>query len=93
MTQKERDELVIYRIAKSRNTFGEIELLIDNMLWNTAVNRLYYACYYAVIALLIDSKIETLTHAGARQMFGHHFIKTGIIEKELRKFYSRLFDL
>ncbi|MEO6837948.1 MAG: HEPN domain-containing protein [Ginsengibacter sp.] len=93
MTKRERHELVIYRITKSRNTFAEIDLLIENMLWNTAVNRLYYACYYAVIALLIDCKIETLTHAGARQMFGLHFIKTGIIEKDLGKFYSRLFDL
>lgn len=93
MTKKERNELVIYRITKSKNTFAEIDLLIDNLLWNTAVNRLYYACYYAVIALLIDRDIETLTHAGARQMFGLHFIKTGIIEKDLGKFYSRLFDL
>jgi uncharacterized protein (UPF0332 family) len=93
MTTDERRELVNYRINKSTNTFAEIQLLLDNMLWNTAVNRLYYACYYAVIALLIDCEIETLTHAGARQMFGLHFIKTGVIEKELGKFYSQLFDL
>jgi uncharacterized protein (UPF0332 family) len=93
MTTDERRELVNYRINKSTNTFAEIQLLLDNMLWNTAVNRLYYACYYAVIALLIDREIETLTHAGARQMFGLHFIKTGVIEKELGKFYSQLFDL
>mgnify|MGYP002380686752 CR=1 FL=1 len=54
---------------------------------------MYYACYYAVIALLIGKEIETLTQAGARQMFGLHFIKTGLIEKDLGKFYSRLFDL
>jgi uncharacterized protein (UPF0332 family) len=92
MTTDERRELVFYRINKSKNTFAEIPFL-DNRLWNTAVNRLYYACYYAVIALLIDHKIERLTHAGARQMFGLHFIKTGVIEKELGKFYSQLFDL
>jgi uncharacterized protein (UPF0332 family) len=93
MTREERKNLVIYRITKSKNTLAEIDLLINYKLWNTAINRLYYDCYYAVIALLIDKEIETLTHAGARQMFGLHFIKTGIIEKDLGKFYSRLFDL
>lgn len=57
MTSNERKELVDYRINKSKETFSEIDLLVQNKLWNTAVNRLYYACYYAVIALLIDRKI------------------------------------
>jgi uncharacterized protein (UPF0332 family) len=93
MTTEERKDLVNYRITKSKKTLAEIELLIQNELWNTAVNRLYYACYYAVIALLINKEIETLTHTGARQLFGLYFIKTGVIEKDFGKFYSRLFDL
>lgn len=93
MTKKERNDLAVYRMAKSKSTFSEIDLLVQNNLWNTAINRLYYACYYAVIALLISKEIETLTHTGARQMLGLYFIKTGIIEKDLGKFYSRLFDL
>lgn len=41
----------------------------------------------------LSTKIETLTHAGARQMFGLHFIKSGILEKDIGKFYSQIFDL
>jgi uncharacterized protein (UPF0332 family) len=93
MTTEERKDLVNYRITKSKKTLAEIELLIQHELWNTAVNRLYYACYYAVIALLINKEIETLTHTRARQLFGLSFIKTGVIEKDFGKFYSRLFDL
>jgi uncharacterized protein (UPF0332 family) len=77
MTSNERKQLVIYRINKAKETFNEIDVLIENKLWNTAINRLYYTCYYAVLALLINNKIETLTHTGTRQMFGFHFIKTG----------------
>lgn len=93
MTSNERKQLVIYRINKAKETFNEIDVLIENKLWNTAINRLYYTCYYAVIALLINNKIETLTHTGTRQMFGFHFIKTGLVEKDIGKFYSRIFDL
>ena len=93
MNQKERQELVKYRITKARKTFKEVNLHVENKLWNTAVNRLYYACYYAVIALLLDEDIQAQAHSGVRQMFGLHFIKTGIIDKESGKFYTDIFDM
>jgi uncharacterized protein (UPF0332 family) len=93
MNQKERQELVKYRITKARKTFKEVNLHVENKLWNTAVNRLYYACYYAVIALLLDEDIQAQTHSGVRQMFGLHFIKTGLIDKESGKFYTDIFDM
>jgi len=79
MNQKERQELVKYRIRKARETFSEVDLHVENKLWNTAVNRLYYACYYAVIALLVDRDIHAQTHSGVRQMFGLHFVKSVLL--------------
>ncbi len=52
MNKDDKKELVSYRIARARETFKEVNLHIENKLWNTAINRLYYACYYAVTALL-----------------------------------------
>ncbi|MDF1549269.1 MAG: HEPN domain-containing protein [Bacteroidales bacterium] len=92
MNVEDRKELVIYRITRSNETLKEINILIQNQLWHTAVNRLYYACYYAVIALLVKNNIIAQTHNGVRQMFGLHFIKPGIINKDLGKFYSDIFD-
>ena len=93
MKRDDRKDLIAYRLSKAKDTLVEVELLINNNLWNTAVNRLYYACYYAIKALLIDKGIKAETHNGVRQMFGMHFIKTGIIDKELGKFYSDVFDM
>jgi uncharacterized protein (UPF0332 family) len=93
MTQQERQELVKYRLTKARDTFNEVSLHIDNELWNTAVNRLYYACYYAVMALLIDKEIQPQTHSGVRQMFGLHFVKTEIVDNLTGKFFSDIYDL
>ena len=93
MNQEERQELVKYRIKKARETFNEVSLHVENKLWNTAINRLYYACYYAVIALLIDKDIKAQTHSGVRQMFGLHFVKSGLIDKESGKFYTDIFDM
>ena len=93
MNDKDRKDIVIYRISRAKETLEEVKLHIEHKLWNTAINRLYYACYYAVIALLIDNKIEAQSHAGVRQMFGLHFIKTGILEKSSGKLFSELYDM
>lgn len=92
MNDLQRWELADYRMKKATATFSEVALLIENELWNTSVNRLYYACFYAVSALLIFNNIPSKTHSGVRQLFGLHFVKTGIVEKETGKFFSYLFD-
>jgi len=38
MNREERQELVKYRIRKSRETFYEVDLYVENKLWDTAVN-------------------------------------------------------
>jgi len=93
MTEQEKKAFILYRLSKAQETFDEVQLHIQNKLWNTAVNRLYYACYYAVCALLVSKEIETKTHTGVRQMFGLHFIKPGIIDANCGRFYSKLFDI
>ena len=93
MNKDDKKELVSYRITRARETFNEVNLHIENKLWNTAINRLYYACYYAVTALLVNNDIKAQTHAGVRQMFGLHFVKSGIVDIELGKFFSELFDM
>lgn len=92
MNEQERKELISYRISRAKKTLKEVDLHVNNQLWSTAINILYYAYYYAVIALLVSREICTQTHAGVRQMFGLHFIKPGLIDKELGKFYSDIFD-
>ena len=93
MTENEKQELVRYRLAKAKKTMNDVEVQVQNHLWNFAVNRLYYSCFYAVNALLTDNNIFAKTHAGAKHMLGLHFVNTGKISKETNNFYSNLFDL
>ena len=93
MSPRETEELVSYRFDKAKKALAAMEVLVNNELWNEAINRLYYACFYAVGALLASRVIYTKTHTGAKQMFGLHFVKTGIVSEELSDFYSKLFSL
>jgi len=66
---------------------------LKNEFWNLAVNRLYYACFYAVGSLLASKEIYVKTHSGTKQMFGLHFVTTGIIDEQTSKFYTQIFSL
>ena len=92
MSSQEKEEVVKYRLQKAKETLAETYILIENKLWNVAINRLYYACFYAVSALLADMDIYSKTHSGTRQMFNLHFVKTGMIDDLSNKFYSEIFD-
>jgi uncharacterized protein len=86
------DAYIKYRFNRSEESFDEALIMIENKRWNTAINRLYYACFYAVIALLLKNNFDTRSHDGARIVFGDKFIKTGIIDKKFGKLFSKLFD-
>lgn len=45
------DALIRYRTERANETLLEAKILIQNGFYNAAVNRLYYACYYAVMAV------------------------------------------
>jgi len=87
-----REEYVNYRFHRAEESYEEALILAKEERWNAVINRLYYACFYAVIALLIKNNISTQTHDGARIQFGLIFVKTGIIDKESGKLFSKLFD-
>jgi uncharacterized protein (UPF0332 family) len=93
MNNQNKNDLIAYRLKKADDTLNEVKILIQNHLWSTAINRIYYACFYAVSALLLTKNITTGTHGGVRRMFGLHFVKTGTIPKDLGKFYSDIFDM
>lgn len=86
-----KDDLISYRLSRSKDTFDDAKILADKERWNSAINRLYYSAYYAVIAILLKYDFKPTTHNGAKSVFSEHFIKNGIIPKEFGKLYSQLF--
>ncbi|MDY0343848.1 MAG: HEPN domain-containing protein, partial [Lentimicrobium sp.] len=92
MTIDNHEDYIKYRFIRAEESFEDALILADNGRWNAVINRLYYSCFYAVIALLLKNNIETQTLDGARIQFGLHFIKTGIIDKSHGKVFTKLFD-
>jgi uncharacterized protein (UPF0332 family) len=86
------DGLVSYRIQRSKETLSEAKLMVDGGYLNGAINRLYYACYYMVSALLLKNEIYAQTHSGVKQMLGLHFIITGKLSPKESSVFATLFE-
>jgi uncharacterized protein (UPF0332 family) len=85
-------ELTKYRIDRALETLEDARILQESKRWNACVNRLYYACYYAVSALLLQKGLFSSKHTGIRSMFNLHFVKTGIVPKDYAKSFNDLFE-
>lgn len=92
LSQENRNALAAYRYQRSQETLAEVLSLKQLGYYNTAINRLYYACYYAAVALLIRHGINPGTHAGVKQMIGMHFVATGRMSREIGRSFSLLFE-
>lgn len=92
MNRQEQTALIDYRIKRATNSLRDARNLFNTSSFESSVNRLYYACFYAAGALLVTKNIQVKSHAGVKQMLGEHFIKTEGIDKEQGKFYSVIFS-
>ena len=87
------DELVNYRVSRAKETLEEAILLSKENHWNASVNRLYYACFYMVSALLIKGGLSFSSHNGVKAELHRTFVKTGKISIESGKLYNKLFNM
>ena len=91
MTASTRD-LVAYRLQRARESLEDAHILADARRWNPCVNRLYYACFYAVSALLAQEGWSSSKHSGVRSLFNQHFVRTGKVSKDTARIFNDLFE-
>lgn len=85
-------ELIAYRREKAQATFRDARILFDADSLFSAVNRIYYALFYEVLALLALHGLSSAKHSGVRALFNERFVKPGIVSTEAGRFYSRMFE-
>ena len=93
LNEENRSIIVNHRLQKAKETWAEAKGNIEMCFWHTAANRLYYACFYAVTALLIKNGYSAHTHSGVLTLLGKHFVLKGIVSKEQNRLYGRLLEL
>jgi uncharacterized protein (UPF0332 family) len=89
-----RKVLIEYRLTQARESIREAVVLKDaGMSLRSVMNRLYYAMFYTVLALLQEKEMGTSRHPGAIALFDREFVKTGEFPRAFSKALHRAYEL
>ena len=81
LDSESRAAIVNYRLERAYETLKEADYNTAGGYYNAAVNRLYYACYYAAS-----------THNGVKTQLSMHFVRTGHLSLDHGATFSLLFE-
>jgi hypothetical protein len=85
-------DLMHYRLEQAHETLREAILLRDAAAYRGALNRAYYAMFYALLGLLATRQLGTSKHSGAIALFDREFVKTGLFSSDLSRALHLAFD-
>jgi len=86
-------EAVLVYINGAREALQSAQYNLDGSFYGVAVNRAYYAFYYAATALLLTLDITRSKHSGVLAAFREHFVKPGKFSVQDSRAYGEAFEL
>ncbi len=92
MTEEENRRLIQHRLEEAQQTVADVELLINNERFRSAVNRIYYGMFYALLALATAHKVDTSKHIRLIGWFNKDFVKEGKIDSKFGKIINKAFN-
>lgn len=87
---EERKIMVEFEIERAHRLIDQFPILENAKLWDTLANRVYYAVFHAVTALLIKNGLHAESHQGVMVLLSKHFVKEGLIDAEYGRLFARL---
>jgi len=93
LSQEERAIVVGLELEKADKFLAQANAVAALGIWDVVANRIFYAAFHAVSALLIHDHIEVRSHKGAGLMFGQKYVIPGIFSAEDGRLYAKLQDL
>lgn len=87
-----KEEIVTFRLQKAKSDLQDAKTLAEVKGWDGVVNRLYYAAFHSVSALLEYNEIKHRSHSGAKAMLELHYVKTKKLAIDWGDFYTNLFE-
>ena len=85
MKAEQLEGLLRFRMEQAHETLREAEILLEQAALRGAVNRAYYAMFYALLGLLATRQLGASKHSGAITLFDREFVKAGLFPRELSR--------
>jgi len=79
-------------IAKAEKFISTAENALNNGDYDSCVSRCYYAMFFMAEAALLTKSLSASSHKGVISLFGEHFVKTEIFERNLGKALNDAYD-
>ncbi len=86
-----RQEIALY-LNQAHHMLTVAAHNLDNSFYASAINRAYYAVFYAANAMISTQGLARSKHSGVIGAFRQVFVKSGIIEAEYSHIYGRVMD-
>ena len=84
--------IIEYRLERARESLEDAIKLLEEGSLHSVVNRIYYAMFYAVNALLFTRDLSSSKHSGVKALFQREFINKGEVDRTYGKFFSEIFE-
>ena len=84
-------QLAGYWLEKAYESVASAESETEALRFGFAVNRLYYAVFYAITAILALEGKKLTKHAAVRAALHRDYIRTSKIDQSLGRLYDELF--
>ena len=88
-----RKDLAIYRMEDAKKAVHSAKVLCEIEDFKGANNRAYYACYYAMAAILSLKKIAFRRHKDTVAYFNQHYVNAEIFPKEIGRKLHKLKEI
>ncbi len=78
--------------AKAEKFLSTAERALDTGDYDSCVSRCYYAMFFTAEAALLTKNVTASSRKGVISLFGEHFVKTNILERNLGKALNDAYD-
>ena len=90
LNEENRRIVIQLELERVNKMLTQVDGLKEKGFWDTLANRLYYALFHAVSAMLICDGREVGSHKGAAIRFHQYYVRQGLFSEDEGSFYSQM---
>ena len=88
-----KQEVIRYRLEQAREALDDAQFNLDAGRLSVASNRVYYAMFYAAVALLATQDLSSSRHSGVIALFYENFVRPGKFPRALSHSLGKALDM
>jgi hypothetical protein len=92
MNEDAKNALISYRMERAAESLEAAALMLEKGMLTSAMNRIYYAMFYSVQAVLITRNATFSKHGQVKGYFNKEFVHKGLFSFHWGKLYNQAFE-